>query len=230
MTHSSSTRRYSRMGLAAMGAAILAMLSLPASAHVTATSETDQAGAHTVITMSVPHGCDGSATTQVSIQIPDLIESVTPTRHPFYEVETVSQKLDPPVDDGHGGELTSRVSEVIYTATSPLPDNQRDAFELALQLPEEGAQTLYFPAVQTCEDGEAAWIDIPAQGQDPEELTMPAPSIEVVDEQTPAVHHDSLDDDSNDAATDTATLPVIALTAATAALIIAIFGLVIKRR
>ena len=42
------------------------------------------------------------------------------------------------------------------------------------------AQTLYFPTIQTCESGETAWIEIPAEGQDPEELESPAPGVEVV--------------------------------------------------
>ena len=38
-------------------------------------------------------------------------------------------------------------------------------------------ETLYFPVIQTCEEGEAAWIEIPAEGEDGEELESPAPSI-----------------------------------------------------
>ncbi len=45
------------------------------------------AGAFTILTMSVPHGCDGSPTTKVEIQIPESVLSVTPTRNPFYDVE-----------------------------------------------------------------------------------------------------------------------------------------------
>jgi uncharacterized protein YcnI len=44
-------------------------------------------------------------------------------------------------------------------------------------LPEAAGETVYFPLVQTCEVGESAWIEIPAEGQDSEELALPAPSI-----------------------------------------------------
>ena len=33
---------------------------------------------------------------------------------------------------GEGGEITERVSEVVYTAKTPLPDGYRDAFALSL--------------------------------------------------------------------------------------------------
>jgi hypothetical protein len=73
------------------------------------------------------------------------------------------------------------VSEVVYTAKTPLPDGLRDAFVLSLQVPEDAAGTvLYFPTIQECEDGETAWIELPEAGQDGEELEAPAPGIAVV--------------------------------------------------
>ena len=34
-----------------------------------------------------------------------------------------------------------------------------------------------FPTIQTCEQGEAAWIEVPADGQDGDELELPAPAF-----------------------------------------------------
>ena len=70
--------------LAVPAAAALVTLGLaaPASAHVTITPEATAAGSFTVVTMSVPHGCEGSPTTKVAIQIPEDILAVTPTRNP----------------------------------------------------------------------------------------------------------------------------------------------------
>ena len=62
----------------------------------------------------------------------------------------------------------------MYTAITPLPDGYRDVFELAVNIPADAAGTrLYFPTIQTCEVGETAWIELPAEGQDPEELEHP---------------------------------------------------------
>lgn len=197
--HSRSvTRPIVRGGTIALGAAALVLAgAASASAHVTISSDTDEAGAYALLTVSVPHGCDGSATTSVAIQIPEEITSVTPTRNALYEVEAVSEELDTPITDSHGNEVTERVAEIVYSTDSPLPDGERDAFELSLRLPEEAAgTTLYFPVVQTCEEGEAPWVEIPADGQDADSLDSPAPSIDVVAAEAP-------DGSGEDAPTDT---------------------------
>jgi uncharacterized protein YcnI len=156
---------------------VLALSAAPAAAHVTVTPSTTAAGAYAVLDVSVPHGCEGSSTTEVTIQIPEPINAVTPTRHPMWEVEKQVVSLDPPVTDGHGNQLTERVASVTYRTDTPLPDAQRDAFELSLKLPDTEGQTLLFPTVQTCEQGEAAWIQVPAEGQSADELERPAPAF-----------------------------------------------------
>ena len=169
-------------------AAVLALgVADPASAHVTVTPSGTAAGSYAVLTFSVPHGCDGSATTKVAIKLPDSVIEATPTRNPFYDVEKVTAKLDTPITAEDGDEITEKVDQIVYTAKSPLPDGQRDAFEVSLQIPEDAAgQTLVFPTVQSCEQGETAWTEVPAAGQSGEELEHPAPAFEVTD--TGGVH------------------------------------------
>jgi uncharacterized protein YcnI len=162
----------------ALGAVVLG-LAAPAGAHVTITASTTAAGAFTVLTVSVPHGCDGSATTEVTVQIPEGINAVTPTRNALWEVEKQTEQLDPPVTDAHGNEISERVATVTYTARTPLPDGYRDAFELSLQLPDAEGTTLVFPAIQTCQEGESAWIEVPEEGQSADELELPAPSVTI---------------------------------------------------
>ena len=89
------------------------------------------------------------------------------------------EKLAEPVTDSHGNEVTERDAVVIYTARQPLPDGIRDSFELSLQLPEEEGKTLAFPIVQSCVKGENPWTEVAAQGQDPEELEFPAPTVTI---------------------------------------------------
>jgi uncharacterized protein YcnI len=177
---STPVKRWVRLGLVgivATGAVVLA--AAPASAHVTVSPSGTAAGSFTVLTFSVPHGCDGSGTTEVSIQIPESILSVTPTVNPNWTVEKVMAPLDPPVTDSHGNEVTERVAEVVYTAREPLPDDLRDKFELSLQLPDTPGETLMFPAVQACEEGETAWVQETVEGQ--EEPEHPAPAFEVTE-------------------------------------------------
>lgn len=164
------------VGIAATTA--IAGLSTPASAHATVKTDNTVAGTYTVLTFSIGHGCEGEPTIEAAIQIPEPILSVSPTVNDGWEIEMVNTTLDEPVTDRYGNEVTERISEVVYTADTPLPDDYRDAFELSLRLPEETAgQTLYFPVVQTCTEGEHAWIQIAED--DDEELDEPAPFIEV---------------------------------------------------
>lgn len=181
-----STRRAKRpllIGTGALAATAALVLggAVAASAHVSIAEGPVEAGSYSILTFGVPHGCDGSATTEVAIQIPEGINAVTPTRNGLYTVEKVMEELDTPITDSHGNEVTERVAQVVYTASTPLPDGQRDAFELSLQIPEDAADTtLYFPTVQTCEQGETAWVQIPEESQDGHDLDAPAPSVDVV--------------------------------------------------
>lgn len=178
----SSRRPFMLTGAVALGTIALAFGgATAANAHVGAKPDTNEAGSYAVVAVSVPHGCDVSPTTKVALKIPEGINAVTPTRNAFYTVEKVMEKLDTPIKDSHGNDVTERVAEVVYTATTPLPADQRDVFELSLQIPEDAAgEMLFFPTIQTCEVGETAWVQMPADGQDPHELELPAPSFEVV--------------------------------------------------
>lgn len=150
-----------------------------ASAHVTIQEDEIVAGAYSLVTIAVPHGCGESPTTEIRIQMPESIPAVTPTVNPNWDVDKVMETLDEPIHGAHG-DITERVSEVVYTAKTPLPDGYRDAFELSLQAPADASGLLFFPTVQTCEEGETGWIEIPADGQDPFELESPAPFVNVV--------------------------------------------------
>ncbi|MEI7059119.1 YcnI family protein [Nocardioides sp. CCNWLW239] len=171
-----SRRTLARLGAPA-AAAVTFLVAAPASAHVTVTPTETAAGAYTVLTFSNGHGCEGSPTKQITIQVPEGINDVTPTRQPFYDVKVVTEKLDQPIEDAHGNKLTERDARVVYTAKTPLPDGQRDAFEVSLQLPEKEGM-LAFPVIQTCEKGETAWIEEAPEGST-EEPENPAPAFEV---------------------------------------------------
>lgn len=174
-----SVRTLARLGAPTAAVALALGVAGPAAAHVTITPTETGAGAYTVLTFSVGHGCEGSPTTSLAIQVPEGINAVTPTRHPLYDVEKVMATLDQPVTDAHGNEITERVDRVVYTARTPLPDGQRDAFEVSLQLPDAAGETLAFPAIQTCERGETAWTEVVPEGAP--EPEHPAPTVTVTE-------------------------------------------------
>jgi len=191
-----------RLGATALTAGGLIVLAAGgvASAHVSIAEDEVAAASTALITFQWSHGCDGSPTTEVRIQMPAEIAQVTPTVNANWEVSKTMEALDTPIEGSHGERITERVAQVVYTAKTPLADGFRDAFVLSVPIPEDGAgTTLYFPTIQTCEAGETAWIEIPADGQDGEELEAPAPSIAVVEA-------DAEDDGSGDSAEDEGTV------------------------
>lgn len=187
-----------------------------AAAHVTVSPGEAEAGSYAVLTFSVPHGCEGSATTEVAIQIPEQTPTVTPTVNSNWDVNKVMVELDEPIIDSHGNELTERVDQVVYTARTPLPDDLRDTFELSIRMPDTPGETLAFPTVQTCEEGEHAWVQLAAEGEDTSELDEPAPLVTVTESAADdAESAASGDDGSSD------TLAIVGLSAGLLAIVLA---------
>lgn len=157
-----------------------------ASAHVEISPDSTAAGSYSLLTFSVGHGCNGSPTTKMTIDLPKELSDATPTVNPNWTISKTTEKLATPQKLANGSSVTERTSQIIYTAKTPLDAHQRDALALSLQLPEKVGETLYFPTLQTCETGETNWVDVAAAGQDPESLKAPAPMVTVTAAQAPA--------------------------------------------
>lgn len=185
---------------AALAAGAILALAVPtaAQAHVSAGASSTAAGSRTVVTFSVPHGCEGSPTQVVTIDIPESIVSVTPTINPLWTVEKVAVPLDEPIESEYGGDpITERIGQVVYTSTSGgLAEGFRDTFELALQLPAgEAGEVIAFPVTQTCTEGMAVW-----EGEDAPAVTLTA----AVDDAHGATGGHSATETAGDASTDAA--------------------------
>jgi periplasmic copper chaperone A len=162
----------------AAGTLLAIAVPLSANAHVGVAPSSTAAGSNTVLTFALSHGCNGSATTAVTIDIPASITSVSPTVNPNWDVAKVPVNLDKPIDDGHGNSITTRIGQVVYTAKAPLADGLRDTFALSLTLPKDAAgTTVAFPVLQTCETGWTTWDQVTKDGD--AEPEHPAPSIAV---------------------------------------------------
>jgi len=166
-----------RLTFALTSAALLLTVAAPASAHVgIIDGDAVIGGGHgSVITLRVPHGCDGSPTDTVEVLIPEGVTGVLPSWIAGWTVET-----DPrPGPSASGAEADPEVGVVRWTG-GPLPEGQFLDFRLLAVFP-EAPGTLHFPVVQRCGDDEAAWIEIPAAGQSEEDLEHPAPSVTVIE-------------------------------------------------
>ncbi len=153
----------------------------PAAAHITTNPAEGPADGYATVNFQVPHGCEESPTTQVRIKVPPSVPTATPQVHPLWDLTTKEGRKDKV--DLHGETITRGVSEIIYTAKQPLPVDRMDVMGVSLKLPagEEG-DSVYFPTIQECKQGETRWIQIPAEGQSEEELEDPAPAVVLTEE------------------------------------------------
>jgi uncharacterized protein YcnI len=167
----------SRLWIGSAIAAAAAVVSCSvAMAHVTVQPADAPADSYAHLAFTVPHGCNGSATTALRIKLPEGILSAKPQMKPGWNVEIKTRKLDAPAQGPHGKSVTDVVDEVVWRGGT-LPDNLYDTFGLIVRLPDKAGQNLYFPVVQECDLGVERWIEIPSAGQGPDKLRAPAPVV-----------------------------------------------------
>jgi uncharacterized protein YcnI len=152
-----------------------------ASAHPTLTQRMAQADSYFRASFSVPHGCDGAATTKISIWLPESIVQARPMVKPGWSIEIVRVKVEKEIEGAHGHRITHRVAKVIFSGGN-LPDDHFDEFTLSLRLPKETG-VLYFPVEQVCGDKVRAWNEIPSSGQKLHDLERPAATLTVTPKQ-----------------------------------------------
>jgi periplasmic copper chaperone A len=135
-----------------------------ANAHVTLETHEATIGSSYKAVFAVPHGCAGSATIKIRVQIPEGVIGVKPMPKAGWNVETVAGKYTTEYDF-HGAKLSQGVKEVVWSG-GKLPDSNYDEFVLIGFLTDslKPDTMLYFPTVQECEQGVSRWIDIPAEG------------------------------------------------------------------
>lgn len=140
---------------------------LAASAHVHVTPETASAGGTETLTFSFSHGCDGSPTTALAIDIPEGVGNATPVVQGGW---TITRELG----------STGVPTRVVYTADAPVEDGLKAAVSMDVLFTEGTTDTtLAFPVTQTCAEGETAWTQIAEDGEDPHDLDAPAPLVAV---------------------------------------------------
>jgi uncharacterized protein YcnI len=154
--------------------------SAPALAHVTLENQQAHIGAGYKAVFRVPHGCDGTPTVRLRVQIPEGVIGVKPMPKPGWKVEIIKGKLAKPYDD-HGKSISEGVTEVVWSGGN-LPDEHYDEFVLRANLTHalKPDTTLYFPVVQECDKGVERWIEIPAEGKRAGDYQRPAPGLKLL--------------------------------------------------
>lgn len=159
---------------------VAATLAASAQAHVTLETPAAPVASYYKAVFRVPHGCAGSATTQVAIKIPDGFIAVKPQPKPGWQLATTRGAYDSAYTL-HGSAVDEGVRTVTWSG-GRLPDDQFDEFGLMGYLvPALAAgSALYFPVVQTCEDGVVRWIQVPQAGESWGDLPTPAPALRLL--------------------------------------------------
>src|SRR5580658_6517621 len=149
----------SRLALPAALAA--AAVAAPANAHITLQGREAAVGSAYKAVFVVPHGCAGSATTKLRVQIPEGVIDAKPMPKAGWNLETVKGKYASEVDF-HGAKLSEGVKEGVWSG-GKLPDDFYEEFVISTYLTNtlKPDTVLYCPVVQECEQGVSRWIDIP---------------------------------------------------------------------
>jgi periplasmic copper chaperone A len=168
-----------KMKSSGLMAAVL-LIATPAHAHVTLEGRQAAIGTWYKAVFAVPHGCAGSATTKIRVQIPDGVIDVKPMPKPGWNVEVVKGKYAAPYDF-HGGKISEGAKEVVWSG-GKLADDNYDEFVISTYLTAtlKPDTVLYFPTVQECEQGVNRWIDIPADAEHTHDTKSPAPGVKLI--------------------------------------------------
>ncbi len=169
-----------------LAVALIVAFAAPAIAHVTLDKSEAVAGGYYKAVFRVPHGCDGAATTRVSIRVPEGVIAVKPQPKPGW-VETTRIAKYAQTYENHGKALTEGVVEVTWEG-GPLADDRFDEFAFQAKLPNDPEiMMLFFPVTQICTTGEIAWDQLPAPGAGP--LPRPAPGLMLIHGEGGHAHH-----------------------------------------
>ncbi len=142
--------------LAATTTAIALCVAGPAAAHIHTDPESVPAGAEATVGFAIQHGCDGSPTTKVEIQLPDGASGISGV-------------------DGNG--FTSSVDgQVVTFSGGELPDGTEASFQVTFTAPNQPGD-VPVKLIQTCAEGVHEWIEVQAEGE--AEPESPAPVLTI---------------------------------------------------
>lgn len=151
-----------------------------AHAHATFTARTVTAEGYAVLALQVPHGCDGQATNEVRLVLPEGFIFAKPQPKPGWQLEIVEGEYGKSYDD-HGKPVNAGPVEIRWTG-GDLPDAYYDTFVVRGKISGlDAGAVMAFPATQLCgSSASVAWTEIAAPGVDAHSLESPAPTVTVV--------------------------------------------------
>lgn len=173
----------------AIGVAILLSMNCNSVvAHPVLDQAVGTAGSYFKAVLRVGHGCNGSPTRQIVIQIPKGFQGAKPQPKHGWKLLIRKAQLDEPYTS-HGKVIRDDVVELSWEALAPeyhLQDGHFDEFSFTSRLPTQ-AGTQWIKVIQRCETDETHWIEVPERGGSTKGLRTPAAKLELRP-QSPSVH------------------------------------------
>lgn len=152
------------------------IVSDPASAHVTLERREAAAGSYYKAMLGVPHGCDGSETIAVHVEIPEGVIAVKPMPKPGWQL-AVEKGPYARSYKNHGRDVGEGVKRVSWRGGALADENYEEFVFVAFIAEElEPGKPLYIPVLQECAKGRNDWAQKPTTGA-PGHLDYPAPSL-----------------------------------------------------
>mgnify|MGYP000591963634 CR=1 FL=1 len=166
--------KFSSFGLAILA---VALYGGDAGAHVVLDKSEARIGRSYKAVLAVPHGCDGSATVRLTVQVPEGLVAIKPMPKPGWTIEIKKGAYARAYDFMHGIKLSEGVKEISWSGR--LEDSFYDEFTFTGFVADtfKGGEVLAIPAIQDCEKGTTKWVEMAAPGQDPHALKYPAPLL-----------------------------------------------------
>lgn len=168
------------IGRALLSACLLAGIAGAAHAHATLQESEAPANSTYRAVLTIPHGCDGQATHTVRVELPEGFIAVKPMLKPGWTI-TVETGAYGQTYDYYGTPMAEGPRAIVWSGGN-LPDDFFDEFVFRGRIVDmETGTTLAFETTQTCDQGEVAWVELPAAGQSAHDLAHPAPTLTIIE-------------------------------------------------
>lgn len=153
-----------------------------AEAHVTFADDTAAPESTILATLQIPHGCDGKATTELQVKLPEGFVFAKPQPKADWELEIIKGDYQKAYDN-YGKTVKSGPVEIRWK-NGNLSDDFYDTFVIRGKVSGVAAgSSLAFPVRQICGDAAENWDEVAADGN-AHDLKSPAPLLKIAGEES----------------------------------------------
>ncbi|RFB93846.1 hypothetical protein B5K08_11975 [Rhizobium leguminosarum bv. trifolii] len=175
----------------ALAALLSATAIAGAEAHVTFLDKEATQESTILATLQLPHGCDGKATTEVRVKLPEGFVFAKPQPKAGWELEVIKGDYQKTYDN-HGDKVKTGAVEIRWK-NGNLSDDFYDTFVIQGKVSGvEAGTSLAFPVTQMCGDTVEAWDQVAKEGGDAHGMKSPAPLLKVVAGEDHGHGHDDM--------------------------------------